>query len=250
MDEAGGQRKFQLQELEEIRNDAYENSKIYKEKAKAFHDRAISRKEFNIEQKVLLFHSKLKLFLGKLRSRWIGPFIVTNVSLMARSGNQKPNHTQGVQGEDPLAHFTNSPQQNRPSTTHRLTKLAPPPLLRLPPPVGRHLAPLPRLTKEETQLRSRDEPPTSRTVLRRPALSPTSSATAVLRRPPQQLGNNHQPPSSQPQPKRRLLTVASPPNSAQLRRTPPPPCSAVRRCSPPFLTTVNGTIFSSSQTLI
>ncbi|KAL0289920.1 UNVERIFIED_CONTAM: Transposon Ty3-I Gag-Pol polyprotein [Sesamum angustifolium] len=55
------------------------NSKIYKEKAKAFHDRIISRKEFNIGQKVLLFHSKLKLFPGKLRSRWIGPFIVTNV---------------------------------------------------------------------------------------------------------------------------------------------------------------------------
>ncbi|KAK4381804.1 hypothetical protein Sango_2933000 [Sesamum angolense] len=79
MDEAGEQRKLELQELEEIRNDAYENSKIYKEKAKAFHDRIISRKEFNIGQKVLLFHSKLKLFSGKLRSRWIGPFIVTNV---------------------------------------------------------------------------------------------------------------------------------------------------------------------------
>ncbi|KAK4389707.1 hypothetical protein Sango_2307700 [Sesamum angolense] len=79
IDEAGGQRKLELQELEEIRNDAYENSKIYKEKTKAFHDRIISRKEFNIGQKVLLFHSKLKLFPGKLRSRWIGPFIVTNV---------------------------------------------------------------------------------------------------------------------------------------------------------------------------
>ncbi|KAL0282421.1 UNVERIFIED_CONTAM: hypothetical protein Sangu_2950400 [Sesamum angustifolium] len=65
MDEAGGQRKLELQELEEIRNDAYENSKIYKEKAKAFHDRIISRKEFNIGQKVLLFHSKLKLFPGE-----------------------------------------------------------------------------------------------------------------------------------------------------------------------------------------
>ncbi|KAK4397589.1 Retrovirus-related Pol polyprotein from transposon [Sesamum angolense] len=53
--------------------------KIYKEKAKAFHDCIISRKEFNIGQKVVLFHSKLKLFPGKLRSRWIGPFIVTNV---------------------------------------------------------------------------------------------------------------------------------------------------------------------------
>ena len=39
----------------------------------------IARKTFTIGQKVLLFHAKLKLFPGKLRSRWIGPFIVTNV---------------------------------------------------------------------------------------------------------------------------------------------------------------------------
>ncbi|XP_071916696.1 uncharacterized protein [Coffea arabica] len=79
MDETGEHRKLQLQELEEIRNDAYESSSIYKEKTKAFHDKAISRKIFCIGQKVLLFHSRLKLFPGKLRSRWIGPFIVTNV---------------------------------------------------------------------------------------------------------------------------------------------------------------------------
>ena len=79
MDETGEHRKLQLQELEEIRNDAYESSCIYKEKTKAFHDKAISRKIFCIGQKVLLFHSRLKLFPGKLRSRWIGPFIVTNV---------------------------------------------------------------------------------------------------------------------------------------------------------------------------
>ncbi|KAK4385593.1 Retrovirus-related Pol polyprotein from transposon.6 [Sesamum angolense] len=64
IDEAGCQRKLQLQELEEIRNDAYENSMIYKNKAKAFHDHVISRKAFSIGQKVLLFHSKLKLFSG------------------------------------------------------------------------------------------------------------------------------------------------------------------------------------------
>ena len=39
----------------------------------------ISRKNFVIDQKVLLFHSQLKLFPGKLRSRWIEPFVVTNV---------------------------------------------------------------------------------------------------------------------------------------------------------------------------
>jgi hypothetical protein len=53
-------RKLQLQELEEIRNDAYENARIYKENTKSLHDRMITRKEFNVGDKVLLF------FFGKL----------------------------------------------------------------------------------------------------------------------------------------------------------------------------------------
>jgi hypothetical protein len=65
--------------LEEIQNDAYENARIYKEKTKSLHDRMITRKEFNVGDKVLLYHSRLKLFSGKLRSRWIGPFVVSNV---------------------------------------------------------------------------------------------------------------------------------------------------------------------------
>ena len=79
MDESGEHRKLQLQELKEIRNDAYESARIYKEKAKVFHDKMISRKEFKVGQKVLLYHLQLHLFLGKLGSRWIGPFIVNNV---------------------------------------------------------------------------------------------------------------------------------------------------------------------------
>ncbi|KAM1242862.1 hypothetical protein ACFX2G_035170 [Malus domestica] len=79
IDAAGLHRKLQLNELEEVRNEAYENSRIYKEKTKAFHDRMIRSKTFSIGQKVLLFNSRLRLFPGKLRSRWIGPFIVTNV---------------------------------------------------------------------------------------------------------------------------------------------------------------------------
>ncbi|KAH9734758.1 hypothetical protein KPL71_017490 [Citrus sinensis] len=79
LDAAGQHRKLQLQELEEIRNDAYESSRIYKEKTKAFHDKQILRKNFEVGQKVLLFHSRLKLFPGKLRSRWVGPFVVINV---------------------------------------------------------------------------------------------------------------------------------------------------------------------------
>jgi hypothetical protein len=65
--------------LEEIQNDAYENAIIYKEKTKSLHDQMITKKEFNVGDKVLLYHSRLKLFPRKLRSRRIGPFVVSNV---------------------------------------------------------------------------------------------------------------------------------------------------------------------------
>jgi hypothetical protein len=72
-------RKMQLCELEELRNEAYENSKITKEKMKAFHDKKILRRSFHEGQEVLLYQSRLHLFPGKLRSRWLGPFIVTSI---------------------------------------------------------------------------------------------------------------------------------------------------------------------------
>ncbi|XP_052171583.1 uncharacterized protein LOC127787562 [Diospyros lotus] len=71
MKKAGSQRKLQLQELEELRLEAYENSRIYKEKAKAAHDKLIAKKEFNVGNKVLLYNSRLKLMPGKLHSRWL-----------------------------------------------------------------------------------------------------------------------------------------------------------------------------------
>ena len=77
--EAGEHRKLQLGELEELRNDAYESAKIYKSKVKAFHDKNILRKTFVVGQKVLLYNSRLQLFPGKLRSRWDGPYVVTEV---------------------------------------------------------------------------------------------------------------------------------------------------------------------------
>ncbi|RDX65500.1 hypothetical protein CR513_55841, partial [Mucuna pruriens] len=71
--QAGEQRKFQLQELDELCLEAYENFRIYKQKVKKFHDQKILRKDFHIGQKVLL------LITGKLRSRWDGPFVITNI---------------------------------------------------------------------------------------------------------------------------------------------------------------------------
>lgn len=79
LDKAGSHRKLQLNELEEIRNDAYESAKLYKDRMKVFHDKHILRKTFNVGQKVLLYNSRLHLFPGKLRSRWTGPFIVRTV---------------------------------------------------------------------------------------------------------------------------------------------------------------------------
>lgn len=53
---------------------------MYKAKTKAFHDHHIRLNTFVLEQKVWLLNSKIRLFPGKLRSRWDGPFIVTSVS--------------------------------------------------------------------------------------------------------------------------------------------------------------------------
>ena len=79
LDKASSLRKLQLNELEEIRRDAYENSRISKERIKVFHDKQILRKYFEPSQKVLLYNSRLHLFPRILRSRWTGAFIVKNV---------------------------------------------------------------------------------------------------------------------------------------------------------------------------
>ncbi|GJU53744.1 reverse transcriptase domain-containing protein [Tanacetum coccineum] len=68
---AGDQRKVQLNELSELRDQAYENSLIYKEKTKRIHDAKIKNRVFNVGDQVLLFNSRLKIFSGKLKSRWM-----------------------------------------------------------------------------------------------------------------------------------------------------------------------------------
>ncbi|CAA7014514.1 unnamed protein product [Microthlaspi erraticum] len=72
-------RGFDLHELEEIRLDAYESSKIYKERTKAFHDKKIVPKVFKVGEYALLFNSRAKLFPGKLKSKWSGPFEIKDV---------------------------------------------------------------------------------------------------------------------------------------------------------------------------
>nr|GEW45399.1 reverse transcriptase domain-containing protein [Tanacetum cinerariifolium] len=73
---AGDHKKVQLNELHD---QAYENSLIYKEKTKRLHDSKIKDRVFNIGDSVLLFNSRLKIFSSKLKSRWSGPFIISHV---------------------------------------------------------------------------------------------------------------------------------------------------------------------------
>ena len=77
---AAGQKRFlQLQELEELYLQANENARIYKERTKAWHDKKIAPKEFREGDQVLLYNSRLRLFPGKLKSRWSGPYVIKKV---------------------------------------------------------------------------------------------------------------------------------------------------------------------------
>ena len=76
---AGLKRFLDLNELEELRNDAYLNSKISKERSKKWHDQMVAQKNFQQGDKVLLYDSKVHIFPGKLKSRWIGPFTIHQV---------------------------------------------------------------------------------------------------------------------------------------------------------------------------
>ncbi|GJV33838.1 reverse transcriptase domain-containing protein [Tanacetum coccineum] len=75
----GDHRKLQLNELNELHDQAYENSLIYKERTKKLHDSKIKNRIFNVGDRVLLFNSRLKIFSGKLKTRWSGPFTITKV---------------------------------------------------------------------------------------------------------------------------------------------------------------------------
>ena len=87
-------RHIQLAELDEWREKAYHSSKLYKEHTKHWHDKRIKIKQFKAGDKVLLFNSRIRLFVhGKLRSKWEGPYLVLDaadhgeVTLLDGDGN-------------------------------------------------------------------------------------------------------------------------------------------------------------------
>nr|GEU52804.1 reverse transcriptase domain-containing protein [Tanacetum cinerariifolium] len=78
---ASDHRKLQLNELNELRDQAYENSWIYKEITKKLHDSKIKNRIFNVGDRVLLFNSRLNIFSGNLKTRWSGLFTIIKVFL-------------------------------------------------------------------------------------------------------------------------------------------------------------------------
>nr|XP_009771748.1 PREDICTED: uncharacterized protein LOC104222236 [Nicotiana sylvestris] len=81
METSGTNRITGLHELEEFRFQAFESARLYKEMMKLMHDKHILDRYFKPGDLVLLYNSRLRLFPGKLRSRWSGPFRVVQLFL-------------------------------------------------------------------------------------------------------------------------------------------------------------------------
>nr|GEW39709.1 reverse transcriptase domain-containing protein [Tanacetum cinerariifolium] len=88
----GDHHKLQLNELHELQDQAYENSLIYKERTKKLINSKIKNRIFNVGNQVLLFNSYLKIFSRKLKTRWSGPFTITEVYPY---GTAKLSHADG-----------------------------------------------------------------------------------------------------------------------------------------------------------
>nr|GEZ07828.1 hypothetical protein [Tanacetum cinerariifolium] len=84
-----------INELDEMRLDVYESSISYKDRSKRWHDKRIKvPTNYKRGDKVLLFNLRLRLFRGKLKSRWYGPFSISKdmkngtIKLYDEDGNE------------------------------------------------------------------------------------------------------------------------------------------------------------------
>ena len=98
-------RLLQLNELEELRNEAYDSARIYMDKTKKWHDQRILRREFKAGDQVLLFNSRLKLFTGKLKSKWSGPYTVVLSTTFGAVTLRTSNHEEFKVNGQKLKHY-------------------------------------------------------------------------------------------------------------------------------------------------
>ncbi|XP_070028717.1 uncharacterized protein [Nicotiana sylvestris] len=98
---AGTMRITELHELDEFRHLAFESTRLYKERMKRLHDQNIVERYFKPRDMVLVYNSRLRLFPGKLKSRWSGPFRVVEVfpSGAVEIASEKDSHTFRVNGQ-------------------------------------------------------------------------------------------------------------------------------------------------------
>ena len=76
---AGEKQLFDISSLDEWRTRAYEIAKLFKEKVKRWHDKRTQKREFKVDEYVLLYNSCFRFFAGKLLSKWEGPYIIKEV---------------------------------------------------------------------------------------------------------------------------------------------------------------------------
>ena len=99
------ERLLQLNELEELRNKAYDSARIYKDKTKKWHDQRILRREFKTGDQVLLFNSRLRLFPGKLKSKRSGPYTVVSSTTFGAVTLRTSNHEEFKVNGHRLKHY-------------------------------------------------------------------------------------------------------------------------------------------------
>lgn len=65
--------------LDEFVLKAYGCASLYKNKMKKYHNQRFEKQEFVVGDIFFLFNSRLRLFFSKLKSKWIGPFLLNQV---------------------------------------------------------------------------------------------------------------------------------------------------------------------------
>jgi hypothetical protein len=110
---ADKKRLLDLSSLDEWRNEAHENARLFKEKVKQWHDKRILKREFHVGEKVLLYRSRLRFFAGKLLSKWEGPYVIIEVyhSCVINIASLKHDTTQVVNGQR-LKHYITGDSYN------------------------------------------------------------------------------------------------------------------------------------------
>ena len=96
---------LQLNELKALRNEAYDSVIIYKDKTKKWQDQRILRREFKAGDQVLLFNSRLRLFPGKLKSIWSGPYTVVSSTNFGALTLRTSNHEEFKVNGKRLKHY-------------------------------------------------------------------------------------------------------------------------------------------------